>query len=143
MDIKATQKFVVESPKKLREVASVLRSSGLNPTQALERLELAGKRAALTLRKAVSVAIANAKQASLNPDDLIFKEIQINEGPVLKRFRAGSRGRAKPYKKRMSHIRIVLTTRNDKLPKPKLQNKANKAKEEAKEKVVSTRKIKK
>jgi large subunit ribosomal protein L22 len=111
MDIKATQKFVVESPKKLREVAGVLRTSKLNPLEALDRLALVGKRAADTLRKAITVAIANAKQGNVNPETLIFKEIIINDGPVLKRFRAGSRGRAKPYKKRMSHIRIVLTTK--------------------------------
>jgi hypothetical protein len=56
-------------------------------------------------------AIANAKQKDVNPSDLVFKEIQINEGPRLKRYRAGARGRAKPYKKRMSHIRIVLVVK--------------------------------
>jgi len=109
MDIKAIQKFTVESPKKLREVAYVLRSSKIKPVYALVRLEMMRKRSADTIRKVVNTAVANAKALNLNPEELVFKEIQVNEGPVLKRYRAGSRGRAKPYKKRMSHIRVVLS----------------------------------
>jgi large subunit ribosomal protein L22 len=137
MDIRATQKYIVESPKKLREVAAMLRTSKLSPVDSLERLELMSKKAAQTLRKVVNVAIANAKQVSLNPDELIFKEIQINEGPVLKRFRAGSRGRAKPYKKRMTHIRIVLTTKVTKTEEPK-----GSLKDEKTDKKVSVDKVK-
>jgi large subunit ribosomal protein L22 len=33
----------------------------------------------------------------------------IENGPVLKRFKAGAKGSAKPRVKRMSHLRIVLT----------------------------------
>ena len=46
---------------------------------------------------------------------MVFKEIQIGEGPRLKRWRAGAHGRAKPFKKRMSHIRVVLTSVNREL----------------------------
>ncbi len=109
MDITAIQKHIISSPKKLREVTFLIKK--FSPQVAVDRLPFTGKRAALELKKVVMTAIANAKQVGLNPDDLMFKEIQINEGPRLKRFRAGSRGRAKPYKKKMSHIRIVLTTK--------------------------------
>ena len=108
MDVKATQKFVLTSPRKLREVVGVIKK--LKPTEAYEKLPYVKKRAAELLRKVIGTAIANARQANLNEADLIFKEIQIGEGPRLKRWRAGARGRAKPYKKRMSHIRVVLTT---------------------------------
>ena len=40
--------------------------------------------------------------------DLVFKEIQIGEGPRLKRGRAASRGMWHPFKRRMSHIRVIL-----------------------------------
>jgi len=42
---------------------------------------------------------------------LIFKEIQIGEGPRLKRGQAASRGRWHAFKHRMAHIRVVLTTK--------------------------------
>jgi len=112
MEIRATQKFVLESPKKLREVVDIIRSTKLKPIEAFERLEVIGKRAGKSIRKVIGTAIANAKQANLNVASLTFKEILVNEGPVLKRYRAGSRGRAKPYKKRMSHVRIILTAQD-------------------------------
>ena len=106
MEYISTQKFIVTSPRKLREVVAVIKK--LKPMDAVERLPFTNKRAADPLLKVVKSAIANAKQKNVNPEDLVFSEIQIGEGPRLKRFRAGSRGRAKPYKRRMSHIRVVL-----------------------------------
>jgi len=108
MDIIATQKYLITSPKKLREVASVAKK--LSPARALEVLPFIGKRAAGPLSKVIKSAIANAKVKGEAEGDLVFKEIQISEGPRLKRWRAGAHGRAKPFKKRMSHIRVVLTS---------------------------------
>jgi len=108
MDIIATQKYLITSPKKLREVASVAKK--LSPAKALEILPFIGKRAAGPLSKVIKSAIANAKVKGEAEGDLVFKEIQISEGPRLKRWRAGAHGRAKPFKKRMSHIRVVLTS---------------------------------
>jgi len=34
--------------------------------------------------------------------------LEVNEGPFLKRFHASTRGRIHPYKKRSSHIRVIL-----------------------------------
>jgi len=106
MEYISTQKFIVTSPRKLREVVAMIKK--LKPMDAVERLPFTNKRAADPLLKVVKSAIANAKQKNVNPEDLVFSEIQIGEGPRLKRYRAGSRGRAKPYKRRMSHIRVVL-----------------------------------
>ena len=108
MDIIATQKYLITSPKKLREVANVAKK--LSPAKALEILPFIGKRAAGPLSKVIKSAIANAKVKGEAEGDLVFKEIQISEGPRLKRWRAGAHGRAKPFKKRMSHIRVVLTS---------------------------------
>ena len=44
MEYKATQKFVLSSPKKLREVVALIKK--LSPLAAVERLPFAGKRAA-------------------------------------------------------------------------------------------------
>lgn len=113
MEVRATQKYILTSPKKIREVASLVKR--LTPGQALERLPFIRKGSARELQKVIAVAIANAKQqGEANIDNLVFKEILVNEGPRLKRWRAGARGRAKPYKKRMSHIRVVLKTRETK-----------------------------
>lgn len=120
MEIKATQKFVRISPKKLRFVADVARK--MTPIDATERLSFIGKRAAEPIVRVIKTALANAKVKGIDATDLVFKELQINEGPRLKRGRPVSRGRWHPYKRRMSHIRVVLTTRNEVISDSKLSN---------------------
>lgn len=97
------------SPRKLRLVVPLVRN--LPPGEALEVLPHVGKRAAEPIARVIKTAIANAKEKKIDVRDLIFKDIQINEGPRLKRWRPGARGRIKPYKRRMSHIRVVLETK--------------------------------
>lgn len=110
MEIRATQKFVRMSPRKLRLVTHLVKK--MSPSRALAVLPHLGKRAADPLRKVINTAIANAKEKKINESDLVFKEIQINEGPRLKRGHAGARGIYKPYQRKISHIRIVLTTKS-------------------------------
>ncbi len=132
MEIVSTQKYILMSPRKLRLVANAVRK--LSPNEAVTVLPFMEKRAAEPLEKAIKTALANAKVHGLNGDELVFKEIQIGEGPRLKRGRPVSRGRWHPYKKRMSHIRIVLETlpQNDKTKKSK--PKSQEIKEESKTK---------
>ena len=105
---RATQKFLVSSPRKIRLVADVIRK--LSPKDAVIKLDFVQKRSAFDLAKVVKAAMAAAVSQGVSDTDLVFKEIQIGEGPRLKRGIAASRGRWHPIKKRMSHIRVVLTT---------------------------------
>src|SRR3972149_9754249 len=109
MEVKAVQKFVKISPKKLRIIADAARK--MSPEAAIERLPFLGKRGADPIISVIKTAIANAKVKGISNSELIFKELQINEGPRLKRGRPVSRGRWHPYKRRMSHIRVVLETK--------------------------------
>src|SRR3989304_6336687 len=115
MEYRATQKFLLMSPKKIRFVVRAIK--GMKPTDAVERLPYVSKRSAEPLAKVIKAAIANAKMQGAKEDDLIFKEIQIGEGPRLKRGRPRSRGLFHPYKKRMSHIRVVLTVKEKEVKK--------------------------
>lgn len=81
----------------------------MKPTVSLNTLRFTSKAAAKGLQEAINTAMANAGQSGLNLDQVYFKSIEVNEGPVMKRFRPGSKGRALPYKKRMSHVKIVLS----------------------------------
>lgn len=113
----------------------------MTPLEAYEKLPFVKKRAAEPLRKAIGTALANAREQGLSDTDLVFKEVQINEGPMLKRWRAGARGMAKPYNRRWSHIRIILETKDDaqikkgKKSKSKIETTKVKSKEEVKEAV--------
>lgn len=107
-EFKATQKYLLESPRKIRLVVEIIKK--MKPGEAVEKLPFVQKRAAADLAKVIKSAMASAKNQGISETDLIFKEIQIGEGPRLKRGRAASRGMWHPYKKRMAHIRVVLTT---------------------------------
>lgn len=108
-EYKSVQKYLVMGPRKLRLVVAMAKK--LSPVVAVEKLPFVAKRATEPLVKVIKSAIAQAKAQGISDTDLIFKEIQINEGPRLKRGRAASRGRYHPFKRRMSHIRVVLTVK--------------------------------
>lgn len=108
MEIISTQKFVRMSPKKLRVVASLIRKLSLK--DILEILPHIEKRAKVPIEKVIKTALSNAKERGISSDNLSIKEIQITDGPRLKRGRPVSRGMWHSLKKRMSHIRVVLQT---------------------------------
>ncbi|MDP2671899.1 MAG: uL22 family ribosomal protein [Candidatus Daviesbacteria bacterium] len=107
MEITTIQKYIHTTPRKLRLVLGLVRN--MEPSRALDVLMLTPKAAAKDLQKALRVVLANAKQQGLDVSKLTFKKVEINESMKMRRFRAGTKGRAKPYKKRMSHIKIVLS----------------------------------
>jgi large subunit ribosomal protein L22 len=117
---KATQKYLLMSPRKIRFVVGVIKK--MKPAEAVEKLPFVQKRAGAELAKVIKSAIASAKNQGVSETDLVFKEIQVGEGPRLKRGRAASRGRLSPFKRRMSHVRVVLTTLQTQNSKLKTQN---------------------
>ncbi len=107
MEITSIQKNIRSSPRKMRLVVDMIRN--MKPVRAVQILEFTNKAAALPLSKAIKTVLGNAKSQNLDVNLMVFKAIEVNEGTKMKRFRAGTKGRAKPYKKRLSHIKIVLT----------------------------------
>src|SRR4030067_1367423 len=106
MEIISVGKFIRMSPKKIRPISLMVKKFA--PERAVTLLSHIHKSASEPLSKVLKTALANAKVKGVSPSDLTIKEIQINEGPRLKRGRPVSRGRWHPYKRRMSHIRVVL-----------------------------------
>src|SRR5437016_362767 len=107
MEVTASAKSIRISTRKVRLVADSIRK--MSARKALETLILVEKRSASALTKVLKSAIANAvNNAKLVEDNLIIDQLIVTEGPFLKRFHASTRGRIHPYKKRSSHIRIVL-----------------------------------
>ncbi len=109
MEAIAVQKYIRMSPQKLRVVADMVRKT--SPQKALEILPLVRKRAAVPLEKTIRAAMANAKQKGAKEEEMVFKEIQINEGRRFKWGQAVSRGEWHPIIKRYSHIRVVVETK--------------------------------
>ncbi|HSW88943.1 MAG TPA: 50S ribosomal protein L22 [Candidatus Saccharimonadales bacterium] len=107
MEVTASAKSLRISTRKVRLVADSIRKMSVK--KALATLSLVEKRSASSLTKILKSAIANAvNNAKLVEDNLIIDQLIVTEGPFLKRFHASTRGRIHPYKKRSSHIRIVL-----------------------------------
>lgn len=123
----ATQKYLIMSPRKIRLVAELVKK--MKPAEAIEKLPFVQKRAGVSLAKVIKAALANAKNQGVGETDLVFKEIQIGEGPRLKRGRAASRGRWHPFKRRMSHIRVVLiSTKKEEVKKVEEEKEKNEPK---------------
>ncbi len=96
------------SPKKMREGAREIQ--GRPVPEAVELLTLIPRKSARLIVKTLKSAIANAENNNnLSSDNLVVASAVIENGPVLKRFKAGARGTAMPRRKKMSHIRIVLS----------------------------------
>lgn len=111
MIVRATQKYVRITPRKLRDVANVIRGRQL--FEVNELLSNLNKRGARVLNETIRQAVANAvNNQGLREQDLELKTVMINEGPRFKRFRAGSRGRAKGYIKRTAHVVVELGVKN-------------------------------
>ena len=113
MEMQAVTRAVRISPRKVSIVADVIRN--MPAKAALNVLSLVKKRGASVLTDTLKSAIANAlKSGKIEEEKLIISRIEVNEGPFLKRFHASTRGRTHPYKKRSSHVRIILEVKNGK-----------------------------
>jgi len=76
---------------------------------ALGVLGFMPQRAARILGKVIRSAVANADQKrDMDVDKLSISTIAVDQGPVLKRFRARAMGRGARILKRTSHITVVL-----------------------------------
>jgi large subunit ribosomal protein L22 len=107
MSVQALAKGVRMSPRKVGEVASLVR--GRTVADALVILEHVPRLSAIPVRKTIESARANADyNHNYKPDSLRIVEITVNAGPRQKRFRPVARGMAHPYMHRTSHIRVVV-----------------------------------
>ncbi len=100
-------KSVPISPRKVRLVADAIRNMPI--ATALGALQVMRKRAAYPMTKILKSAIANAENnAKLDKNNLRIAQIEVGDGRALKRFHPSTRGRIHPYKKRTSHITIII-----------------------------------
>jgi large subunit ribosomal protein L22 len=111
MESKAIAKHSHQSPRKMRKTLNAVR--GLNVGDALNHLHFSPEKAAgiieKTLRSAVANLVSQNKESAIDPELLNLKEAYVDGGPVMKRFRAASMGRASRLRRPTSHITIVVT----------------------------------
>ena len=109
MEVKATARFILISPRKVRLVADEVR--GFSYSEAVDSLRFMPQKAADLVLKLLRSARSNAHQIEENVEEksLYIKKLYVDKGPMLKRFRAQSRGRGAARLKRTSNISVVLS----------------------------------
>jgi len=108
MEVKATAKYMRISAQKVRKIIGSVKGK---PVEAgLNALKFMPQKSAGMVEKILRSAVANADQnEEMDVDSLVIKNIIVNEGPTLKRFRARARGRGSRILKRTSHITVVVS----------------------------------
>lgn len=106
--VKAIAKGVRHSPRKVAVVAALVR--GRSVADALTILSHTPRRASDPVYKVIASAKANAEHNhNLKPDTLQIVEISVTAGQRIKRFRPAAHGRALPFQRKMSNIRVIVT----------------------------------
>ncbi len=107
MEYSAFTKSSQVSPRKMRLVAEVVRKQSID--EALKSLAFLKKRGSDVIEKTLRSAVANALNKNVLKENLFIKKIDVSDGPAYKRFHPSTRGRVHPYKKRTSHVGIILS----------------------------------
>jgi len=107
-EAQAVAKWVRMSPRKARLVVDHIR--GRSVPEARTVLAFTQRAAAREIEKVLNSAVANAEaNHNMIGDDLVVAAAFVDEGPVMKRWRARARGRAARIRKPTCHITVRLT----------------------------------
>ncbi len=108
MIARAVTKYVRISPRKTMLVTRPLK--GLTVPKAYALLSGINKKAARFVSMTLKSAVDNArkKHEHIDESSLYISRISADGGPMLKRYRAGSMGRAFTIRKRTCHLTIQL-----------------------------------
>ncbi|MCL2365570.1 MAG: 50S ribosomal protein L22 [Oscillospiraceae bacterium] len=107
MEAKAHLKYARISPRKVKIVCDLIRGKDTKTARAI--LMQTPKAASELMLKLLNSAVANAENNhEMDPDNLFVSATFANPGPILKRIRPVSRGRAYRINKRTSHITIIV-----------------------------------
>ena len=110
MEVSAKTRFVGVGAQKARLVLNEMR--GKNAEEALAVLSYMPQQSAKIVAKTIKSALANAvENFGLAAHDMYVSEIFADDGPVRRWRRFGARGRFKPWRRRSSHITVILAER--------------------------------
>jgi len=108
-EVRAVAKWVRMSPRKARLVADHIR--GRSVPEARTVLAFTQRAAAREVEKVLRSAVANAEaNHGLQGDKLVVSAAYVDEGPVMKRWRARARGRVARIHKPTCHITVTLVS---------------------------------
>jgi large subunit ribosomal protein L22 len=100
------------SPVRTRIVADLIRGKSLNFATTQLMLSPKVKPARMMLKLLRSAAANAAQKGTVDLDRLVVSELQVNEGPRIKRFMPRAQGRADQIVSRTSHIILKLAEKS-------------------------------
>lgn len=95
-----------QSERKVRLVTDLVK--GKTVPEALAALEFLPKRAALPVKKLIESAAANAKTQGENPEELVVKNVIVENAGYIVRYMPRAFGRATPIRRRKSRVKVEL-----------------------------------
>ena len=108
MKVKSVAKNIRISPRKMKPIANLIRGKSIKEASAI--LKFTPRKGARLLIKVLDSAVANAENNhGMDVDKLYVSEVYANQAPTMKRFTAGSMGRANPVLRRTSHIGVSVS----------------------------------
>ncbi|HOO64273.1 MAG TPA: 50S ribosomal protein L22 [Synergistaceae bacterium] len=109
-EARAIARQVRISPTKVRQVMRLI--TGKHVGDAMLALKYSPKKAARIVEKVLQSAVANADHNyGMDVENLVVAKAYADKGPVMKRFRPVSMGRAHPYRHQTSHVTVVVAER--------------------------------
>lgn len=113
MQAVAKVRYIRYGALKLRQVADLLRGKPVNEAFAMLSILRSRKKGAVIVENALKSAVANLRNsengAGMNVDTLSVKTITVDGGPIMKRIRPRSQGRAFRIEKPMSHLTVIVS----------------------------------
>ena len=110
MEAKATLRYIRISPRKVSILCDQIRGKSVKDAEAI--LALIPKAASDPLAKLVHSAATNAENNhGMDPEKLYVAQVYATPGPIIKRYRPVSKGRAHHIMKRTSHMTVVVKER--------------------------------
>ena len=117
MESKAIARHIRQSPYKVRKTLDSVR--GMSVNDALNYLHFSPEKAAKVIEKTIRSAVSNffnkEENADIDKDSLKLKEAYVDGGPVMKRFRAASMGRASRLRRPTSHLTVVVKSKKKRI----------------------------
>jgi large subunit ribosomal protein L22 len=111
----AKHRYARITARKARLDADTIRGKDVN--KAIELLQFSPRRASVFYLRVLKSAVANAsQQEDVNVNRLVISDCRADDGPMLNnrlRWRPGPMGRAMPFKKRTSHLTVVVREREE------------------------------
>lgn len=113
MMARAVKRYERVAPLKIRRMLRVIKGKDVLAARAI--LQFYHSRSRLPVIKTLNSAVANFKNQvgaiRVDDKDLYVRDARVNDGPQMRRWRAGFRGSPDMIRRRTCHITLVVDSR--------------------------------